>query len=216
MKKILIAVPCMDMVAAGFAQSLATLTKIGECSVSFMVGSLIYSSRNNLAKQAVQMEADYIMWFDSDMVFKPDTLVQLMQTLEDKNADIVTGVYFNRTAPYRPVIFEELHLVRDKDGFVTDCPNKQWSKEIPNEPFEVEGMGFGCVLMKTDLLFNMEDAGAWFAPMGNIGEDCAFCLRAKAAGYKLWCDPKVMCGHVGHQMITEAIYKAFNSVSRPV
>lgn len=210
MKRILIAVPCMDMVAAGFAQSLAMLNKTGESAVSFMVGSLVYTSRNSLAGQAVKMEADYIMWFDSDMVFKPDTLTQLMATMEEKNADIVTGVYFNRTAPYKPVMFEELEVVCDGKGNITECLNSQWSKAIPDEPFVVEGMGFGCVLMKTDMLFNMGDAGAWFAPIGNIGEDCAFCLRAKEAGYKLWCDPKVKCGHVGYQMVTEQFCKAYN------
>ena len=48
-KKILIAVPCMDMVSARFAQSLTTLKKVGKCTVSFLIGSLIYDSRNRLA-----------------------------------------------------------------------------------------------------------------------------------------------------------------------
>lgn len=73
-KKILIAVPCMDMVSARFAQSLATLKKVGECTVSFLIGSLVYDSRNRLTAYAVAMEADYILWLDSDMVFAPDVL----------------------------------------------------------------------------------------------------------------------------------------------
>lgn len=213
MKKILIAIPCMDMVACGFAQSLATLDKVGQCSVSFMVGSLIYTSRNNLAKQAIEMEADYILWFDSDMVFGTDTLTRLMQTMDEGNYDILTGVYHNRVAPYRPVIFETLQLVTNDDGSIKDCEHKQWDRALPEEIFEVEGCGFGCVLMKTDVLFNMpEDAGTWFAPIGNIGEDCAFCIRAREAGYKIMCDPYVKCGHVGHQMVTEKFYKAYNNI----
>ena len=82
---ILIAIPCMDMVSARFAQSLATLKKVGQCTVSFLMGSLIYDSRNKLAGYAVQMEADYMLWLDSDMVFPPDTLERMMKTIEEKN-----------------------------------------------------------------------------------------------------------------------------------
>ena len=79
MAKILICVPCMDNVASGFAQSLAMLQKGGnETAIMFQVGSLIYEARNKLAKQAIEMGADYTMWFDSDMVFQPDTMIRLL------------------------------------------------------------------------------------------------------------------------------------------
>ena len=87
----------MDMVATGFCQSLAMLQKSGhEVSIMFQVGSLIYDSRNRLAKQALKMSADYTMWFDSDMIFEPDTMRKLLA--DDK--DIVSGMYFRRSHPY--------------------------------------------------------------------------------------------------------------------
>ena len=48
--KTLIAVPCMDSVPSQFAQSLAMLQKVDECAIAFQIGSLIYTSRNELAK----------------------------------------------------------------------------------------------------------------------------------------------------------------------
>ena len=55
MAKILICVPSGDMVAAGFAQSLAMLQKGGnETAIMFQVGSLIYDARNKLAKEAIK------------------------------------------------------------------------------------------------------------------------------------------------------------------
>ena len=78
MAKILICVPTMDMVAAGFAQSLAMLQKGGhETAIMFEVGSLIYEARNKLARQAIKMGADYTMWFDSDMIFQPEQIAPL-------------------------------------------------------------------------------------------------------------------------------------------
>ena len=80
MAKILVCVPCMDMVAAGFAQSLAMLQKGGnETAIMFQCGSLVYDARNKLAKQAIEMGADWTMWFDSDMIFEPDTMVRLLK-----------------------------------------------------------------------------------------------------------------------------------------
>lgn len=204
MKKILIAIPCMDMVACGFAQSLATLNKVGECSVSFIVGSLIYDSRNKLASQALEMGADYVMWFDSDMVFQPDTLVKLMADI-DEGRDMVSGLYFRRTKPFTPVLFSKLELNEQGE------PEHAGYDNYPNEIFEIAGCGFGCVLMKADMLFDMatEYGAVWFSPIGNIGEDCAFCIRARDMGYKIYCDPQVKLGHVGHNMITESFYKAY-------
>ena len=88
--KILIAVPCMDTVPSQFAQSLAVMNKVQNCAVAFQMGSLIYTSRNNLATMAVQNEVDYVLWLDSDMIFPPDVLQRL---LDDRDkGDIITGV----------------------------------------------------------------------------------------------------------------------------
>lgn len=206
MKKILIAVPCMDMVSARFAQSLTTLKKVGQCTVSFLIGSLVYDSRNKLAGLAMQMEADYIMWFDSDMVFQPDTLERMMDVM-DKNPDIeiLSGLYVRRGAPFTPVIFSKLEVNEHGELEWDDVVN------IPDEPFEVAGCGFGCVLMKTDCLYEIaskENGGMWFTPIAGAGEDCAFCIRARESGYKIWCDPKIELGHMAYAPVTRDFYEA--------
>ena len=196
MAKILICVPAMDMVATGFCQSLAMLQKSGhEVSIMFQVGSLIYDSRNRLAKQALKMSADYTMWFDSDMIFEPDTMRKLLA--DDK--DIVSGMYFRRSHPYSLVAFDEL-----------DIENKKFKDaEIPTELKTVGGVGFGCVLMKTEVLFNVAAKfGCWFDPINGFGEDLSFCWRARECGYEVFLDPKVSCGHVGHVVVTEAMSRA--------
>lgn len=202
-KKILIAVPCMDSVPARFAHSLAMLKKVGECAVTFEIGSLIYTSRNNLARRALEWDADYVLWLDSDMVFEPDLLERLMTDLEDYDADMVSGLYFRRIIPYTPVLFDRL----DISGEIT-----YWTefKELPDDVFEVGGCGFGCVLMKTDVIYDV--FGKYqncFAPLGNTGEDLAFCWRARECGYKILCDPNVACGHVGNVVISREFYEGY-------
>ena len=209
MKKILIAVPCMDMISARFAQCLTTLQKVGECSITFIIGSLIYDARNNICKQAMEIDADYIMWFDSDMIFPPDTMTSMMKTLDEHpEIDIISGLYFRRSKPFTPVLFSKLEL-NDGGG----CDFEDYN-DYPEELFEVAGCGFGCVLMKTDCLIDIatnEGGPMWFSPMGNVGEDCAFCIRAREYGYRIFCDPNVKLGHMAYTPVTEAIYKKMKS-----
>lgn len=201
--KTLIAVPCFDQVPVMFAQSLALLRKVDECTLAMKAGSLVYTARNDLATMAIQIDADYVLWLDSDMVFSPDILERMFKTLKENDLDILTGLYFRRVPPFTPVLFDKL----DIKGDLCD-----WSefREIPKELFEVGGCGFGCVLMKTDVFFDVQGKfGNMFAPIANNGEDIAFCWRARQCGYKIYCDPSVICGHVRTSVIDEQFFKAF-------
>lgn len=198
MSKILICVPSMDMVAAGFAQSLAMLQKGGnETAIMFQVGSLIYEARNKLAKQAIKMGADWTMWFDSDMIFQPDTMIKLLE----HNAPIVSGAYFRRSPPYHLVAFDEC-----------DTKNRKWTDlKFPTETVKCGGVGFGCVLVKTDVLFDVASKfQTWFEPMNGFGEDLSFCWRARECGYDILLDPSITCGHIGHITVNESFYKAYS------
>lgn len=200
--KTLIAVPCMDQVAAPFAQNLAAMQKNGEVYISFLIGSLIYESRNNLAKQAMQAKADYIMWFDSDMTFAPDTMTRLQQHMEN-GLDIVTGIYFRRRPPFTPTLFKELRR--------TDDPNVAEHANFDDYPsdslFEIAGCGFGCVMTRVsvleDVMLNYQD---WFGPVCGLGEDLSFCLRARELGYKIYCDSSIKCGHIGQLVVDEDVF----------
>lgn len=200
--KILIAVPCMDHVPTPFCQSLALIQKIGDCTLMMQSGSLVYASRDTLATLAVTKEFDYVLWLDSDMVFKPDTLIRMMDTLQKNDLDILTGLCFRRVPPYTPTLFDKLEM----DG--KNCIHTEFD-EIPEELFEVGGCGFAAVLMKTDVFLDVSAKfGAMFTPIGSNGEDASFCMRARECGYKIYCDPKIVIGHVGNIVVDDVFYKA--------
>lgn len=200
--KTLIAIPCMDMVATGFCQSLAMLRKVGEVAVTHVSSSLIYDSRNKIAVKAIELGCDFVMWFDSDMIFNPDTMERLIAHMEDK--DIVSGLYFRRSGKYTPVMYKTLDLHEDGAIIVEDYI------DYPKDgPFKVAGIGFGCVLMKTSVLVDMAATyGTWFTPNGRVGEDLSFCLRASELGYDIWVDPSIKCGHVGSIIVNEDFFNA--------
>lgn len=201
--KTLIAVPCMDQVAAPFAQNLAAMEKKGEVFVSFLIGSLIYESRNTLAKQAIATKADYTMWLDSDMTFAPDTMTRLQQHMEE-GKDIVTGLYFRRRPPFTPVLFKTLERI-DEDS----AKHENYDDYPDNSLFEIGGCGFGCVMTRTSVLEDVFlNYHKCFDPVCSIGEDLAFCLRARELGYKIYCDSTIKCGHVGQLVVDESVYRS--------
>ena len=206
-RKILIAVPSMNQVPAEFAASLAQLQKIDQCAVLFKIGTLVYVARDELAKAALACDADLVFWLDSDMTFDPDILKRMIETYENEDIDILSGLYFRRVEPYTPTLFEHLEV---KDDVV------EWGhfKNIGAEPFEVAGCGFGCILMRTDIFVEVQKKfNAMFTPLNGVGEDLAFCWRARQLGYKIWCDPKITLGHVGYNIVTKNFFLAFQERS---
>ena len=200
-----IAVPCMDEVPTTFCQSITTLKRVGDCKIAFQAGSLVYTSRNALTAQALDSGAYWILWLDSDMVFNPDLLERMFDTVKRLDADFLTGVYYRRVEPYAPTLFDKLDI-REGGG-------STWTHvdEIPDEPFEVGGCGFGCVLMSAGVAMDVASKfnGMLFHPLDGMGEDLSFCWRARQCGYKIIADPSLPLGHMGHVMITKKHWEAF-------
>lgn len=206
-KKTLIAVPAMNQVPTEFCASFGDMIRVGQCAHLFKIGTLVYVARDELAKASLACGADYIFWLDSDMTFNPNIMQKMMETYEREDIDILSGLYFRRVEPYTPTLFEHLDV---KDEIVEWCD----FKHIPAEPFEIEGCGFGCVLMRTDIFVEVQkEFGAMFTPLNGVGEDLAFCWRARQLGYKIWCDPRIQLGHVGYNIITKDFFLSFQERS---
>lgn len=200
----LIAVPCMDQTPTLFTQSLVLLKKVGEVSCGFQIGSLVYDARNGLGKQALMGDYDYVLWFDSDMVFETDTMERMFKTLQDNKLDILTGLYFRRVPPYSPVLYRTLDY-HDSKAIWTEFD------ELPEKALvEVAGCGFGCVLMSTDVLMSVQGKyNTMFQPMQGMGEDLAFCWRARQCGYKIMCDTSLVVGHCGQAIVNDAYWRSY-------
>lgn len=202
-RKILIAVPCMNQVPAEFAYSLAQIQKVDQCAVLFKIGTLVYVARDELAKASLACDADFIFWLDSDMTFDPDILRRMLDSYEETGADILSGLYFRRVEPYTPTIFEELELTEN---------GAEWKDftNVDNKPFEVAGCGFGCVLMRTEIFVEVQkEFNAMFTPEKGLGEDLAFCWRARKLGYKVMCDPRITLGHIGYNIVTKDFFLSY-------
>lgn len=203
--KTLIAVPCMDMVHTDFMRSCLCMEKTGEVRWGFAQSSLIYDARDALANMAIDEGYDRVLWLDSDMHFDEHLFRRLSEHL-DLGKEMVTGLYFSRRAPIRPIVYKALYLQPIEGGQKAVADSFE---DYPRDDlFEVAGCGFGAVMMTVDLLKRVRDAFALpFFPVSGFGEDLSFCLRATQLGAKIWCDSSIKLGHVGLTVYDEELYK---------
>ena len=142
-----------------------------------------------------QVDYDYIMWIDSDIIFNP----QHFQKLLNNNKDIISGVYLMDDGKHFATCKEWDEEYFKKNGhfeFLT-------LKEINGRGMltEVSYTGMGFMLVKKGVFESMEYP--WFSPIpkkiGNMVdftmEDVSFCLKAKENGFKIFIDPTVIVGH---------------------
>ena len=196
----LIAVPCFDMVNTDFMKCMLDMEKDDNTSYTVIKNSLIYNARNTIAQNAIRFGFDRVLWLDSDMMFPADILPKLAAHM-DKGLDFVSGLYYMRSAQKMPVVFTDVWYT------VTNNTAESGATPVDAMPyglFEIGGAGFGCVMTSVTMLKKLvERYGAPFTPMMGLGEDLAFCWRAKQNGFKMYCDSRIKCGHIG-----QAVYGA--------
>lgn len=200
----LIAIPCFDMVHTDFMKAFVGLERDDNTSYTIIKNTLIYNARNMVAENAIRYGFDRVLWLDSDVVFPKDTLKRLSEDM-DNGRDFVSGLYFMRTENTKPVLFSEVgYEVKDNEASVKSVHYLDYPKDTL---FECAATGFGCVMTSANLLKKLtEKYGAPFTPMMGLSEDVAFCWRARQNGFKLYCDSRVKCGHIGQAVITEKSY----------
>ena len=190
--KIMVALPCMDMMHSLTTKSLLGLNIPEGTVFNFAIGSLVYDSRNQMVADAIMGGYDAVLWIDSDMVFGGDLLDRLMETMTQTGADLVTAVYTTRRMPLELVLLDKLDI--SDAGEISMQP----VTEIREGPFEIDACGFGICLTKTSMLQKAIEAGMLpFSPIVGLGEDYSFCWRAKKLGARLICDGSLMAGHIG-------------------
>jgi hypothetical protein len=151
-------------------------------------------SRNHVVSEALE-HADEdphitgVFWVDDDVILPHTAIPRLLE----HDLDFVAGLYFQRAAPYLPVM-ADLNEKGDFD-FCWDFPRDVVAPR--------DGVGFGCVYTSIELLRAVaelpESVNGAFTMDPNdrktYGEDFLFCLRAKRAGFQPHVDTGVLCRH---------------------
>jgi glycosyltransferase involved in cell wall biosynthesis len=220
-----VAMVTRDKVAAQTAISwlMTDLTwlKEGEYHKRYIVqGNILTFQRNQCIND---MEGDWILFIDSDMVWQPQAMKVLIETRDKFDLDIVSGLCFQRSDPYQPTLYKEAKRA-SLPGVDANWSGytfmERWDEDAAME-VDATGMAF-CLIHKRvfDRILEHkvgESFGTFeqrkgqvpapfFRWEGEFGEDFLFCREAKESGSKVFVDTSVKIGHIGDQVITEETF----------
>ncbi len=180
--KLAILVPTRDTVHSQFAYCLAQLIKTtSEASIDtylfFDSSTILLNQREKLIENAKDIKCDYVLWLDSDMMFPSTTALRLLA----HNKDIVACNYMKRSKPLKTVAY-------------TDLTN--WDSCLPLEPkddlIKVEGVGMGCMLMKTEIFNSLQKPYFEFTYKGDTqdwyGEDFMLLTKLRLNQFNVYID----------------------------
>jgi hypothetical protein len=179
------------------------VTWVGDISPDRMAFA---TARNTVVESALsvadQDEVDGVFWVDDDLVIPVDTISRLTQY----GLDFVSGLYFQRAAPYWPLFA----MLNKNQSF-------QWGMQYPeNIIAPCDGVGFGCVYTSIKLLREVaklpesKKYGSFGGDFGDktYGEDFTFCLKARLVGIQPHVDTGVKCKHhIGPMFSDEELFR---------
>ena len=191
--KILCAIPCYKTISIQTAHSLITMLKNTqyETEVIFQNGIFIHQNQNNIVDFAVENNFDYVLFVEHDMNFEPETLNKLLA--DDK--DIICANYNFRSEPRQSMVFRF-----NEKGELENIPQR----ELPKETFEAGAIPTGLTLIKTSVFSKLKKPYFFYEydEEGRMksSQDVYFCRKAQEVGYKIYCNPEVVTGHIGEEI----------------
>ncbi len=170
MRTVAVCVPARDMVHTAFAFDLARAVAFhtatcGDRVLLFQsLGTLICNQRQELATEAIEAGADWILYLDSDMRFPKDVIRRLLAHGEP----VVAANYATRRAPVQPVAFRHA-------GLCDRVPTGPDSSGLE----AVFAVGMGVFMVKADVFERLPLPWfqiGWAPGLGDfVGEDLHFC-----------------------------------------
>jgi FkbM family methyltransferase len=195
LKKILIGIPTAKHIELDTFKSIYELEVPDgyETHFQYFVGYDIDHLRNSIAEYAIN-GFDYLFSVDSDISFPSDTLIRLLS----HDMDIVSGLYIQRKPGQHTLEIYESNA----HGGVS---NVSYDKIKGKGLVEIAGCGFGCVLIKSEVMktvgypqFQYHSA---LNHMNTVSEDVDFCRKVRGHGFKIWADASILCLHSGTTII---------------
>jgi glycosyltransferase involved in cell wall biosynthesis len=189
-KKILIGIPTAKNIESDTFKSLYDLYVPDgyETELQFFYGYTIDQVRNLIAEWA--KEYDYLLSVDSDIVLPKDALIKML----NHDVDMVSGVYMQRLHDKQVL---EIYKLNDQGGMT----NVSAEEISPPGLHQVSGCGFGAVLIKSDVIRNMEyphfEYKSALSHAHTFSEDVYFCKKALETGAQIYVDSTIICEHIG-------------------
>ena len=196
-------VPIGGYIEPDCARGLAELERRGYTVRSVEGYAAIDQGRSQMATDALLDDFDGLMWIDSDIGFDADSV----DLLREHDLPVVCGIY-----PKKGVRALACHVLPDterilfgKGGGLTEIKyaatgflftqRTVYETMAEHEQLPVCNKQFGRVTVPYFLPMITEDGeNHWY-----LGEDYAFCERARRSGFRIMADSRIRLVHVGRR-----------------
>ena len=185
-------------------------------------GAVIARGRNQIVREFMKLDADWLWMVDTDMTFEPTILEDLVAAAHPTLRPVVGALCFahmrQETRKFWPTLYAWV-------------PGTQQLRRLTQYPADtlvpVAATGAACLLVHRSVLEELErrwppprpwfdetkfyrEADADGKPVFSTGdeysEDITFCLRAQGAGFPVFVHTGIKCGHVKSFEADEALF----------
>ncbi len=184
-------------------------------------GAVIARGRNQVVREFLKLDADWLWMIDTDMTWEPDVLERLIEAAHPTLRPIVGGLCFaymrQETRKFWPTLYAWV-------------PGTERLRRLNKYPLDtlipVAATGAACLLVHRSVLVEMAtrwppprpwfdetpfydtdtDGNAILASGDEYSEDISFCLRAQAAGFPIHVHTGIRCGHVKSFEVDETLF----------
>jgi hypothetical protein len=214
-KKVMIATPCSyGQISMEYVSSLidtiklAEYNKIGVYPVFIGNDALIQRCRNDLVKIAIESNVDAMIFIDADMEWHPSWVMSLISREED----VIGGTARKKTDS------EELYAVKISDTTIQE-----------NGLIKCDGLGTGFLKLSSKAIKSLWESSEQYNTHrgecrmvfdvkvidGEIhSEDIIMTTKLKNAGFDIWLDPNMTCGHIGTKKFCGDILNFIKNISK--
>lgn len=168
-------------------------------------------ARNKLVKRALELNAKYVFFMDSDIrPCRVDAVTRLLELAQYQHLDVVTGLYHAKHPEGEPSAYI-IQSVKDRKIILNSII---LSDEMIQQKqlVEIEAAGTGCMLINTDVFRRWRQKWPnrpffkWGSGLSEYdlelndcyecSEDFNFCLRLKELGVQMHLAPWIQFDHI--------------------
>lgn len=211
-------------VSGYFCQSLVNMLMFDQATSRRVVGCLnewssanVSNSRNDLCRQFLDYDAEWLLFIDADMLFPHDAIDRLMQSADVDQRPVVGGLCFGIN---NGVLFPTIYIFHNTEKGPTTARVSDFPE---NAVVPVAGTGGAFLLIHRRVLEAFLERGFSEAfPFFQeselagepAGEDITFCLRAGTLGIPVHVDTGLHIGHHKSQVLTHDMFMSQRAAAR--
>lgn len=225
---VVIATPCMHEVGTYYFHSILGLIAHENATnskhmthpnggLTTHVSTRLPVARNLLVRNFLDTKANWLWFIDSDMVFRKDTLSRLLAAAYEHNSGIMGGLCFAVSMdgfPWPTLINRD---DKNEQSIQYDYPK--------DTVVEVDVTGAACLLIHRTVLESMREVFSYNYPFewfqdtkigtAEVGEDVAFCVRARQLGFKVYVHTGIKIGHLKPIIVDETLFERLEPYRSP-